>query len=268
MKEKSELMIFLQVSQTSFGYDQFISSATTVITFLVFILTLLTLIYNSLKEKTEAKNRSQKTLSMMDFILEDSNETAKKYLKKIKYIKEEPMKHYYSKLSLEQTEEAYQKWYDINNKNKPFLFDTLYEGIKVEFPHYDPYVNTKIECNYVILEIFRVLKTEGFLDDLKTYRRELKENLENQHLNITSDSLEKISYKIHGLKECKRILDSIRIEKLLWAAHFEDKKTKEQIEKHLGKDMHEFIREEYRKVLELEKALEIVTKALSNGGIK
>lgn len=265
-------MIFLSASE--FGIDQIISSIAAMATFSAVIVALYSLKANFEKEKREAQVRSKKTLSMMDFILEDNNVKVIRHIKRIKSIKTELRQKHAMRI----IEKKKENIFPYDPPTGPFDFEVEYDEMGIDLPDSDPQVETEVEKIYIILALFQILKTEKFLDELKIYQQELKENLRNQHLNITSNSLEKISNKIDGLKECKEILDSIRIRELLYIAHCEKtakKKTnytrieiEDKISKALKKNMYDFIEEDYKKISELEEALQEVIKPLNSEMIK
>lgn len=265
-------MIFLSTSE--FGIDQIISSIAALATFSAVVVALYSLKVNSDKEKKEAQDRSEKTLSMLDFILEDSNANVRKYIKMIKVLKNERAPGYAKYLIKQEVDSIFYNEPHID----PYVFEIKYDEISIKFPDYDPQIKTEVEKIYIILVIYQYLETRKFLDELKLYQQELKGNLENQHLNITANSLEKISKKIYGLKECKKILESIRIRELIYIAYCEkiakndidyDRiKIEDAISKALKKNMYDFIEEDYKKISELEEALQEVIKPLGDGVIK
>lgn len=256
-------MVLLQVSDNNFWYDHGVAVVSATVTFLAFLLTFITLIINSRKEKKEAEEKSQKTLSVLDFIFENNDNDLKSFLDQIKYIrenlpKEPPLpKNIYQHSTIEEWKEAWEE-------NKYFRFHIDYRGMKIPIPGMSPDIKTKFENNYIVLETYRFLKVNKFTSKLNSYQDEIKINLKNQHLNITSSSLEKISDKIHGLKESIAIFESFKVTELVGVSINEVVgKTEEEISEIVDKNVLDYINEEHEKLLKLEKILKKVVKPLN-----
>lgn len=255
-------MILIPVIQNDFWYDHGVSLGSAIVTFLAFLLTFITLIHNSNKEKKEAENRSKKTLSVMDFIFEKNSDQLGLLMEQVESIKE----------TRPEDSGIYGNASDYildkeKREDRDLYYYTDYRGISVTVPGMNRIVKTKFQHNYIVLETYRYLEKENFILKLNQYEEEIKTNLKSQHLNITSDSLGKISDKIHAIKESKSILRSMRIKKLLQISILEViGRTENEINEQVGESVQDYIREDYEKFLKLESELKKVITPLNSDG--
>lgn len=126
-------MLLLQVSSNHFWYDHGVAVVSAAVTFLAFLLTFITLIINSRKEKEEAEDKSQKTLSVLDFIFEKNNDEVKSFLDQIKYIRENLPEEPPLPKSIHR-DSTIEEWKEAWDVNKDFRFHIDYRGIKVPVP--------------------------------------------------------------------------------------------------------------------------------------
>lgn len=255
-------MILIPVSEISgsnFWYDHGVSLISAIVTFLAFVLTFGTLIYNSRKEKREAEDRSKKTLSVLDFIFDNKNGEVREILKEMKYIKENADEGIHERYKSRYEPHIIEEW--KKNRNRDL---ELFYVIKIEDfnPLQYPSWGTRFEKNHIVLITYEKLFKKKLEIILGYYLQELKTNLQNQHLNITSDSLEKISYKIDAIKKSLAIYKSIQHKTLKEISYHERDKTDEEIEKMYNDTPLNIINKEYEKVLNLEKELEKVVRPL------
>lgn len=263
-------MVFLTVSQSDFWYDHGVSLGSAIVTFLAFLLTFITLIYNSNKEKREAEDRSRKTLSVMDFIFESNNNELNNIIEQIERIKKRrpeeariPGHILGYALNTEEGKEELKEELKEEELASSYFID--YRGMSIVIPGIDPIVKTKFHHSYIVLETYRYLEKNNFILELNKYEDAIKSNLKNQHLNITSGSLEKISDRIHAIKESKSILNSMRIDELLRISMLEGSgRTKDEINEKVKENVDDYIRKDYEKVLNLERELKKVITPLNS----
>lgn len=264
-------MILIPVSEISgsnFWYDHGVSLISAIVTFLAFVLTFGTLIYNSRKEKREAEDRSKKTLSVLDFIFESNNKELNNIIEQIEQIKKRRPEEAripghilgYALNTEEGKEELKEKEKELASS---YFID--YRGMSIVIPGIDPIVKTEFQHSYIVLETYRYLEKNNFILELNKYEDAIKSNLKNQHLNITSGSLEKISDRIHAIKESKSILNSMRIDELLRISMLEGSgRTKDEINEKVKENVDDYIRKDYEKVLNLERELKKVITPLNS----
>lgn len=257
-------MLLLQVSDNNFWYDHGVGVASATATFLAFLLTFITLIINSRKEKEEAEDKSQKTLAVLDFIFENNNDELKGFLEQIKYIRDNTDEGVHSVYIHHYSKRAIEEWKKTRDSKANLFFHIELKDLSTGKLEVGQHARTRFENNYITLETYRYLEVNGFSSRLDNYENELKINLKNQHLNITSNSLEKISGKIHAIKESRNIFDSIRLKDLVKLAMYEPYKTEEEISEIFEEHPLDFINEDHQKVLQLEEVLQEVVKPLSD----
>lgn len=267
--KRGEYMTLLQDVQDNFGVDQLISAISATVTFLAFLLTFGTLIYNSRKEKREAENRSEKTLVILDFIFENYNEKIETHLKEMKKIRENTTDGIsYISRTVYKSDEV-EKWKETRDRtlNIFYCIDTASIDKYGQIEKRQQAV-TRFEDNYIILETYRYLDSQNFIKNLIEYEENLKTSLKNQHLNITADSIAAISERIQAIKKSLKIFNLIDVKELIEITVHEKHTPDEEISTIMNKDISTFINEEREKLVTIENDLQKVIKPLSNGVIK
>lgn len=263
-------MILIQelkkIIREDFGIDQIISSFSATVTLLAFLATFGILIYNSKKEKREAEERSEKTLSLLDFIFETNYDDVKYLLETMKKVRENTTNQgIHEGYRAHYKTDVIEEWKKNRNPDLDIFFIV---STKDYHSRQLPTEGTRFEKNHIILVTYEKLSLQNFNGILKDYLTYLKINLENQHLNLTSESLGKIYDRIQAIKESSEIYESIKISDLMNIADYEKNKEEKDISEILGKPPLEIIKEEHEKLTNLENELKKVLKPFSGGVIK
>lgn len=256
----------IQEIKDSFGVDQLISSISATVTFLAFLLTFGTLIYNSRKEKREAENRSEKTLVILDFIFENYNEKIENHIKEMKKIRENTTDGIsYISRTVYKSDEV-EKWKETRDRKKDIFYCIDTANID-RFGQIEKkkLAITRFEDNYIILETCRYLESQDFIENLVEYEENLKTSLKSQHLNVTADSIASISERIQAIKKSLKTFNLIDVKELIEITVHEKHTPDEEISVIMNKDISTFIKEEREKLMTIESELQKVIKPLNNG---
>lgn len=257
-------MFFLQTENT-FMYDHGISLFASIVTLLAFLVTFGNILHSIRKKSEEEKARNKKTLYMIDLILENEKEKIKNHFEWIKKIRERSFLH---KFPLPVREGHYN-------------LDEIHDGIpeieentpktnaySVGMQHIDlptlgkTNIRTKNEDIFVIGETYRYIHDHKVVKSIRNYKRNLKINIKNQHLNLDSESLEKITNRINNLNEIITLIDSLDIENIVFIAGY-DREVEFIINQELDEEDLESIKEEINKLIKLRNQLEKILKDLN-----
>lgn len=270
---KNSISSIETILKSEYMYDNGAPLLGAIATFLAVIVALFTTYINSRDAREEAKVKSKKTLQVLDFILEDHTDEIKGFLNQIKFIRNHTdegidltSRAKYSSDEIEEWKRTRDRKLDIGyivGHQDPGNHRRPTQNEKSGVPMLGPRVYTSFEDIYIIMGTCRYLNNHEFLLKLNEWEQDLKTSLKNQHLNITSDSLEIISDRIHEIKKSRDIFNSLEYNELRDIVRDEWEITEEQISEKLGQSLLEFISEENKKMIDLEEELKKLVRPLA-----
>lgn len=165
-----------------------------IVTALAFLVTFGKLIYDGIEKKKEIKNREQKTLYMLDLVFENETQII---LKNISYIDEI------------RTNATFHKFF----KDKYFV--GFHENDNEEYSKLMIPVRSIETLNqdiYFIATAYKYIYENKMKDSIRTYKQNIKNTVKNHHLNLSSESLDKVNRKLEILNEVIENIDSISLD--------------------------------------------------------
>ena len=166
-------------------------------TVLAFLYTFKNIRDNANKEKNDEIKKNKKTLQMIDLITK----------KDIDYLEEIEVK-------IKRIKKGYQIDIRLNDSTNKIVMP---EGYQIDFSNiendtfgfYKGQFSTYKLNIFNLLESYRIIKETNLLELAENYRKNLSEILSNQHLNLSLNSLEKITTKLNTIDKIKSHIKSI-----------------------------------------------------------
>ena|SRR5699024_9576325 len=255
-------MYFLK-TQNNFLYDHGINLATSTITLLAFLVTFGNIIYNIHKQSKEYESRNKKTLGLIDLMLESEISTAKKHLKQIKDIRTNDWIHkLHTHPLISETD------FILDTKDPTKIDFYIVPMNHIELPTLGKTnVETKNKNIFIIALTYVYIYDNEITNFLKNYKESLKAYVKNQHLNLNSKSLDKITTRINNLNEIIEIINSINIENIVYLSGF-DTTREQKIDLKFNEEEIQDIEAQIKNLKKLENKLNQVTKNMDTKDTK